>query len=92
VARSKSPLAFLSLLVKAEVENCDFCALRQDRELGRKSILCCPAWGLGTPGSLLKSRELVTVPRAGKNTWASEITGEKFGYELLHAKYFLIIL
>lgn len=44
--------------VKAEVENCDFSALREDRELGRKPFPAVPAWESGIPGSLLMVREV----------------------------------
>lgn len=52
MARCKSPPAFLGILVKAEVENCDFCALRQDKGPGRKPVLFCLCLGTSwCPGS-----------------------------------------
>lgn len=50
MTRCKSPLAFEGFLVKAEVEKCHFCALGQDRDLGRKPFLCSPSLGIGHPG------------------------------------------
>lgn len=57
--------------MKAEVENCDFSTLREDRELGRKAFPAAPAGESGIPGSLLVSREVE----------------KKVGRQLLSAEY-----
>lgn len=78
MARCKSPLAFLGNLVKAEVENCDFCALGQDKDPGRKPVFFCLSLGTVPP------EEPVDVQGAGdsptdkqKNTPASRNCARK---------------
>lgn len=74
---ARVPLHLRAFLSKPKLKNVIFVHSGKTGTWGGNHSSAPPVWGSGTPGILLKSRELVTAPRASENTRALGNHGRK---------------